>query len=164
MTRLSDKILVSHFVFLELAIFCKLIVMSIYLGYAIGVIDEIPVTINRIIYNASFVYLYVACSLGLYKWLIIIIRAKYYGGYLSQRTYKARIRKSKIWFIIVATIIPVVNLLLIFVDAFIDSGSLGQTINLVTVIISSSVAMSFIVIGSILVRRLYVFFRRTYNK
>jgi len=88
MNRQSDNILVSHFIFLELAIFCKLIVMSIYLGYAVGVIDEIPVTITRIIYNASFVYLYVACSLGLYKWLVIIIRAKFYGGYLTQRVYQ----------------------------------------------------------------------------
>jgi len=87
MTRQSDNILVSHFIFLELAIFFKLIVITLYIGYAQGYIRELPVKLIRIFYNASFVYLYVACSLGLYKWLIIIIRAKYYGGYLTRRLY-----------------------------------------------------------------------------
>jgi len=84
-TSLSERIFIFHFIFLELALFCKLITALIFLMHVItmsssGQTKSLPLNLLSILYNSSFVCLYIACSLSLYKWITIVIRVTFFGG------------------------------------------------------------------------------------
>ena len=45
--------------------------------------QTLPSSLLLIIYNQSIVYLYIACSLDLYKQFILVIRVGFFGGRFS---------------------------------------------------------------------------------
>lgn len=69
------KINISNFAFLAGALFCKI------LGCAIGLIHILDliqghhfIEWEKVLSSVGFVFLLVACSLQLYKWIMIILR------------------------------------------------------------------------------------------
>lgn len=79
------KINISNFSFVASALGCKLISSAILVIRMLGLLsnDADNETSNlraiRVLDSASFVFLLVACSLQLYKWIMIILRVQYFG-------------------------------------------------------------------------------------
>lgn len=116
------KINISNFSFLAGALLCKLLTCALML---ISVMDLLGKNTGdsshsfvRVLDATSFVFLLVACSLQLYKWIMIILRVQYFGGVLSRQGYRIRIVLGRNLFIILATLFPLVILIMIFVDSF----------------------------------------------
>ena len=76
----------------------------------------LPSTLLRIIYNQSMVYLSVACSLDLYKQSQILLRVSFFGGKFSQLDFEKRYKRYRVEYIVLVTLIPIVNLILIFAN------------------------------------------------
>lgn len=79
----SDRLFYSHFIFLQLSLFLKLITVLIFLGFILGLYRTLYVPLLKVVYNTSVVYLYIACSLDLYKWINIVTRIEFYGSNIN---------------------------------------------------------------------------------
>lgn len=118
----------------------------------------------RIFYYSSVVFFYVACSLNLYEWLLIIHRVNFFGGLTSRNDYKKRARINKFIYCIIATIVGVINIAIIFMDAF-DHGKPTSLALIMTItVVFSTMLIIFTVVGSILIHRLVLFFKSNYEK
>jgi len=158
----SDRLFYAHFVFLQLAMLLKLLTVLYFLGFTLGLYSHLSVALLKIVYNTSVVYLYIACSLDLYKWMNIVIRVEFFGGKLDQSTYVSRTRLTRINFIILSVVVPLLNLILIIVDATSNNSSKG-VVSITVLCVWFFLLVSFIVTGSMLVRRLWVYFGENYK-
>lgn len=77
----SVKVNISNFCFLAAALLCKLVCSAIMLIMVMGLLSKDKSESNdqifrwiRVLDSMSFVLILVACSLQLYKWLMIILR------------------------------------------------------------------------------------------
>lgn len=79
------KINISNFSFLAGALLCKLMVCALMLISVMGLLSKKDTTSSshfryvRLLDSVSFVFLLVACSLQLYKWIMIILRVQHFG-------------------------------------------------------------------------------------
>jgi len=157
----------SNFVFLELSLICRLISCALILCHVMGLVKndgQLPVFTLRIVYYLSVVFFYVACSLNIHEWCMIIHRVNFFGGKISRRVYKSRFYINKVVFSIVATLVGAVNVAMIFVDAF-DPGKPTQlALTMTLTVVCSAMLVTFTVVGSILIHRLGLFFRENYDK
>ena len=77
-----------------------------------------PVFFLRIFYYLAVVFFYVACSLNIYEWLLIIHRVNFFGGLISRIDYRKRAKLNRVFYCVIASIVGVVNIAIIFADAF----------------------------------------------
>ena len=114
------KINISNYAFLGAALVCKLVACAIGLIHVLDLIQgthfvEWEQTLNSV----GFVLLLVACSLQLYKWIMIILRVQYFGnGSSNIELYQLKLKLSKNLYIVFASAVPAFNLLLIFIEVF----------------------------------------------
>lgn len=121
---------------------------------------------SRGLNKSSFVFLLVACSLQIFKWLNMIVRVQFFGGQYTRVTYDKLESVSRPAFILLATAAPLTNLAMIIIEAASSQSSklnIEISISLNFLVQSTSQAICFIVLGSFLVRKLYVYFRRNYD-
>ncbi|MFM7857262.1 MAG: hypothetical protein ACKO96_36420, partial [Flammeovirgaceae bacterium] len=71
----------------------------------------------RSLYKTSFVFLLVACSLQLFKWINMIVRVQFFGGNLTRESYDKRMTASRLSYIVLATAAPLTNLVMIIIEA-----------------------------------------------
>lgn len=114
----------------------------------------------------SFVLLLVACSLQLYKWLLIILRVQYFGsGLLNSELYRKKITIGRNTYIVMASLVPVLNLILIFVETFKHGWyfKMTQAVTTFIMVSTSSQIINFLVVGSLVIRKLHVYFKSNYD-
>jgi hypothetical protein len=119
-TEENDKIFISHFCFMTVAIACKFCFIMLLLLHLTGLFNSGQSSYNwvRIFYSSSFVFLLISCSIQYYRWIAIVLRVEYYGGGLSKGTYNFRGRAVKWSFIFAATTIPFINFCFIFLEVY----------------------------------------------
>jgi hypothetical protein len=166
--RQVDWVYLWNFLFLQGSLFCRLVTTGIILVHVMGLISteesSLPVFFLRIFYHLSIVFLYVACSLNLYEWLLIIFRVNFFGGIFSLKDYKRKARTNKVLFIVFAVMVSMINITLIFLDAIDPTKPKSVAVTLVIALVFAIMLISFTVIGSILIRNLRLFFKKNYNK
>ena len=109
-------------------------------------------------------FFYVACSLNIYEWLLIVHRVNFFGGLTSRLDYQWRSRCNRVIYTLVATLVGVVNTTIIVVDAFDPKkGSQLAQVMMITVVFSV-LLITFVVVGGILIHRLGAFFKHKYDK
>jgi hypothetical protein len=115
----EQKINVANYIFLSLALCCKLATSIILLLEAMGFIRVFKqsLLLSRSLYKTSFVFLLVACSLQLFKWINMIVRVQFFGGNLTRESYDKRVTASRLSYIVLATVAPVTNLVMIIIEA-----------------------------------------------
>ena len=71
-----NKVNISNFSFLAASLVCKTICVLILLIQAMGLLNSSDTSYKwvKVMDSMSFVLLLVACSLQLYKWILIILR------------------------------------------------------------------------------------------
>jgi len=79
------KINISNFSFIAAALICKIITVSLIIIHILGLLSvkESNYSWIKLLDSISFVLLLVACSLQLYKWIMIILRVQFFGGGLT---------------------------------------------------------------------------------
>jgi len=84
---------------------------------------------------------------------------------LTRESYDKRVSASRMTFIVLATVAPVANLVMITIEAANtkDTFEIAQPIALSFLVQASSQAVCFLVVGSFLVRKLFVYFKRNYD-
>ena len=119
-TEENDKIFISHFFFMTLAIVCKFAFVMILLIHLSGLLNSGQSSYDwvRIFYSSSFVFLLISCSIQYYRWIAIAMRVEYYGGGLSKGSYNFRGRLIKWGVIVAATMIPFINFCFIFLEVY----------------------------------------------
>jgi hypothetical protein len=77
---------ISNFSFLAGALVFKMATVTLLIIHKLGLLsNDNPSYTAAIIFNStSFVLLLVACSLQLYKWIIIMLRIQYFGGMIDK--------------------------------------------------------------------------------
>ena len=145
--------------------FCRLIVIAILLFYVMGLGNSknLPLTTIKIIYNTSLIYLCIVYAIALYQWVFIVHRVSLYAGLFSVENFRKRLTLSKILYSLVIAGTLGVNLVLIIVEAW--SPEVGISTAATSAILSelSALLLCFIVVGSILIRRLKLFFHNNYR-
>jgi hypothetical protein len=156
----------SNFCFLQASLLCRLVTCSLILIHVMGLVhdSQLPVFALRIFYYLSVVFFYVACSLNIYEWLLIIHRVNFFGGLISRRSYKNRARINRLVYSIIAALVGTINVIMIFVDAFDPTKpSSAALIMTITVVFSALLVIS-TVVGTVLIHRLGRFFKNNYDK
>ena len=118
----------------------------------------------KILANTSLIYLCIVYAISLYQWVFIVHRINLYGGLFSVAIFNRRFKISRALYSVVIGGTFSVNLVLAAVEAWKPeigiSNALAQTI--LTEI--SALLLCFIIVGSILIRRLRSYFQDNYNK
>jgi threonine/homoserine/homoserine lactone efflux protein len=83
---------------------------------------------------------------------------------ISRKDYKHRARYNKLIFVFVATGIAVTNVALIFAQAIDPNKPTSLALQLTILVVFTVMLICFTVIGSILIRRLRLFFKSNYDK
>lgn len=109
-------------------------------------------------------FFYVSCSLNIYEWLLIIHRVNFFGGLISIKDYKHKARYNRLIFVFVATVVAAANVALIFAEAIDPNTPTSLALQLTILVVFLAMLICFTVIGSILIRRLKVFFKSNYDK
>ena len=80
------KINITNFSFLAGALVSKMAAVTLLIIHKLGLLsNDNPSYTAAIIFNSkSFVLLLVACSLQLYKWIIIMLRIQFFGGMIDK--------------------------------------------------------------------------------
>lgn len=165
--RENNRIFYAHFMLILMCLFLKLVAtMTLFICF-LGIMDTnhlVAITIFRLFNNASQVFLYIAFSLNLYRWTVCVIRVNFYGGSISQKIYTTRIRRSKTWYTFAASLVGAINCILIIVDAIKPKVQKTQASTIIVASIFIFLIFSMLFTGSMLIRRLWVYFKRNYNK
>ena len=159
---------IMSFVFLQLSLTCRLITCSLILIHVLGLIsteeNQMPIFFMRIFYYLSIVFFYVSCSLNIYEWLLIIHRVNFFGGIISLNDYQFRARANRVIFEFIATGVGLVNVALIFAQAIDPNQPTCLALTMTILIVFSVMLIILTVVGSILIRRLELFFKKNYDK
>ena len=123
-----------------------------------------PVFYLRIFYYLSVVFFSVSVSLNIYEWLLIIHRVNFFGGIITRRDYTKRARINRVIFVVVATGVSVVNVGLIFAQAFDPHKPTCLALTMGIIVVFSAMLITFTVVGAVLITRLDVLFRKNYAK
>jgi hypothetical protein len=123
-----------------------------------------PVFYLRIFYYLSVVFFSVSVSLGIYEWLLIIHRVNFFGGIITRRDYTKRARDNRVIFVVVATGVSVINVVLIFAQAIDPTRPTCLALTMTILVVFSAMLITFTVVGAVLISRLDVLFRKNYAK
>jgi hypothetical protein len=120
------KINISNFSFLATALACRVAGSALLVIQMMGLLDQNShhgggssnlLRIVMVLDSASFIFLLVACSLQLYKWIMIILRVQYFGrGQINSLGYRRKLTIGRTVYICVATTVPFLNFLTILFD------------------------------------------------
>ena len=123
-----------------------------------------PVFSLRIFYYLAVVFFYVACSLNIYEWLLIIHRVNFFGGLISCKDYKNRARVNRVVYCVIASIVGAVNIAMIFLDALDPRKPTSLALTMTITVVFSAMLIVVTVVGIILIHRLGLFFKKNYDK
>jgi hypothetical protein len=123
-----------------------------------------PVFYLRIFYYLSVVFFYVSCSLNIYEWLLIIHRVNFFGGIISRKDYRKHARVNRVVYTAIATIVALINVIIIFADAFDPKKPTSLALTMTITVVFSAMLITFSVVGVILIHRLGLFFKKNYDK
>ena len=118
----------------------------------------------RIFYYLSVVFFYVACSLNIYEWLLILHRVNFFGGLTSRRDYKLRARVNRQVYSLIAALVGTVNIVMIFVEAFDPNKPTSMALIMTLTVVFSALLVTSIIVGAVLIHRLGRFFKNNYDK
>ena len=124
----------------------------------------LPVFYLRIFYYLSVVFFSVSVSLGIYEWLLIIHRVNFFGGIISRRDYTKRARYNRLIYSMIATGVSVINVGLIFAQAFDPTKPTCLALTMAMTVVFSVMLVVFTVVGAVLIVRLDVYFKKNYAK
>lgn len=158
---------VSNFLFLELSLACKLVTCALILVHVMGMQSsnkELPVFALRIFYYLSVVFFYVACSLNIYEWLLILQRVNFFGGKISRHDYQVRSRVNKVVYSLVASLVGLANVVIIFVNAFDPHRETSLALMMTITLVFCAMLVTFTAVGSVLIHKLRAFFKSNYDK
>ena len=118
--EVSTRVAFTNFIFLQLTLLCKLVTAVIILIHVCGLTNEptLNLTVVRLFYSASGLFLCIAYFINLYQWLFIAMRVNLYGGKFGGRSFRKRVYKSKCTNLVVGLVIFVSTLLLILLEVF----------------------------------------------
>lgn len=167
--NISKKVNISNFSFLAAALMCKVICVCILLIQVMGLLGSTDTSYRwvRVLDSMSFVLLLVACSLQLYKWIMIILRVQWFGsGNATPELYMRKLTISRITYIVMASLISALNLVLIFCETFKHGWyfKMTQAVTTFIMVSTSSQIINFLVVGSLVIRKLHVYFDSNYDK
>lgn len=95
----------------------------------------------------------------------MIVRVQFFGGSLSRETYDKMVEIAFYAYIVLASLFSSVNLVMVVIESF-SPGlyyQVAKPVALSFLLQSSTLAICFLVVGSFLVRKLFVYFRRNYD-
>ena len=158
--KTNRRIFISHFVFLQMTMLCRLITIAILLFYAMGLgdSDNLPVLTIRIIYNTSLINLCIVYAISLYQWIFIVHRINLYSGLLTVNIFRRRDLLTKILYSLVIAGTLGFNLVLLIIEAWDPKVGISTAATSAILFELSALLLCFIVTGSILIRRLKLFF------
>jgi len=95
----------------------------------------------------------------------MIVRVQFFGGILSRETYNKMVDIAFYSYIVLASLFSTVNLAMVIVESFAPLlyYQIAKEVALSFVLQSSTLAICFLIVGSFLVRKLFVYFRRNYD-
>ena len=154
--------------FIQLAIILKLLTVAIFLVHVLGLLGDGKLSFKwiRFLYSSSFVCELVACSLQFYIWVIYLLRVRYYAGKINKISYFWRMAVFSFGFVLMGSLLPVVNLLIIFIEVFSPDLLQGAGQAIIIYFIASSVIqfICLLVTGSVLIQKLHEYFAHRYDK
>ena len=112
----------------------------------------------RIIYNTSLISLCIVYAIALYQWVFIVHRVNLYAFLFSVENFRKRIKLSKILYSIVIAGTLGFNLVMMIVEAWKPEIGISTAVTSAILAELSALLLCFIVVGSILIRRLKLFF------
>ena len=163
---MADKLMFGQFIFLQLSLVCKLICMVLLVFIFEGYIqdDDIPQAIGKIFYCTSWSFLYLAFNCDMYKWVFAVDRVKLYGSEINVAQFRYRQRLSYCFFVIVATILVLVNLVMTFYSAFEPDNMKSVMFQSLIIFDYGSLWITFLVVGAFLIFYLPYYFGRNFKK
>ena len=117
----------------------------------------------RIIYNTSIIYLCIVYGISLYQWVFIVHRVNLYAGLFSVENFRERFKLSRILYSVVLAGVFGANFILTIIEAVEPEVGISTGLTSTILIELSALLVCFIVVGSILIRRLKVFFHNNYK-
>ena len=95
----------------------------------------------------------------------MIVRVQFFGGILSRETYNKMVDIAFYAYIVLASLFSTVNLAMVVIESFspLLYFQIAKEVALSFLLQSSILAICFLVVGSFLVRKLFVYFRRNYD-
>lgn len=95
----------------------------------------------------------------------MIVRVQFFGGILSRETYNKMVDIAFYSYIVLASLFSTVNLAMVIIESFspLLYFQIAKEVALSFLLQSSTLAICFLVVGSFLVRKLFVYFRRNYD-
>lgn len=158
----------SNFCFLQASLLCRLVTCALILIHVTGLIQssdsQLPVFALRIFYYLSVVFFYVACSLNIYEWLLIIHRVNFFGGLISRRDYKQHAKINRLVYSTIAGVVGGINIIIIFVNAFMPAKETSAALIMTLTVVFSALLVISMVVGTVLIHRLGLFFKKNYDK
>ena len=144
---------------------CRLVTIAILLFYSMGLADadKLPVMTIRIIYNTSLINLCIVYAISLYQWIFIVHRINLYSGLLTLDIFRRRDLLTKIFYSIVIAGTFGFNLVLMIIESWDPQIGISTAATSAILFELSALLLCFIVTGSILIRRLRLFFQNNYR-
>jgi len=163
--QISDRVFISSYIFLQLTLLCKLAVAVLILLHVCGFAShELPVPAIKLLYHASGLFLCIAYFITLYQWLFIAMRVNLYGGKFGVRDFRKRVMKSQRASCSSSFVIFTATFTLILVEVFTHLEQVSQAVSMLEVVQFASLLICFTITGPIIIRNLWVYFDKSYNK
>ena len=125
---------------------------------------DLPVTTVKLFYHASGLFLCIAFSISLYQWLFIAMRVNLYGGKFGFRSFIKRVQKSKWTYTLASAVIFTATLVMMFIEVFTSKTQVMQAVSIMEIVMFSGLLLSYIITGTIIIRNLYIYFKKHYNQ
>ena len=163
--KTSKCIFISHFVFLQVTILFRLITIAILIFYVMGLAseDKLPLMTIRMIYNTSIIFLCIVYGISLYQWVFIVHRVNLYAGLFSVENFRERFKLTRILYSVVLAGVFATNFIFVIIEAIRPEVGISTGLTSTILIELSALLVCFIVVGSILIRRLKVFYHNNYK-
>ena len=163
--RLGDRMLCTYVAFLFVTIFIRTLTIAILVFYVMGLADlkDLPLTTIQILYNTSLINLCIVFAIALYQWVFIVHRINLYSGFLRIENFRNRLKISKVLYIVVISGTLGTNLILMLVEAFKPEVGISTAVSSITLFELNSLLLCFIIVGSIMIRKLKTHFRDNYR-
>ena len=163
--RFGDTILCTYVTFLYVTIFLRFLTIAILVFFLMGLANtkELPLKAIFIIYNTSLINLCIVFAIALYQWVFIVHRINLYSGFLKLENFRNRLKISKILYSLVIAGTLGTNLILMVVEAFKPEVGISTAVSSTILFELSALLLCFIIVGSIMIRRLKIYFQDNYR-
>ena len=163
--RTGDQMLCCYVIFLYVTIFMRTVPIAILIFYVMGLADlhDLPIKAILVIYNTSLINLCIVYAIALYQWVFIVHRMNLYSGFLKIENFRNRLKISKVLYSVVISGILGTNLVLMVVEVFEPLVGVSTAVSSTILFELSSLLLCFIIVGSIMIRKLKQYFRDNYR-